>query len=61
MIVTTKNQKNNNIKTYRLDYGQIRLTNRAGVGISLYNLLKIGKNEIIINIEDENVDNQRRS
>lgn len=57
MIVTTKNQKNNNIKAYRLDHSQIRETNRAGVGISLYNLLKIGKNEVIINIEDENVDN----
>lgn len=57
MIVTTKNQKNNNIKTYRLDYSQVRLTNRSGVGISLYNLLKMGKNEIIINIEDEDVDN----
>lgn len=57
MIVTTKNQKNNNIKTYRLEKDQIRLTNRAGVGISLCNLLKIGKNEIIINIGDEDVDN----
>ena len=56
MIVTTKNQKNN-IKTYNLDEDQIRLTNRSGVGISLYNLLKIGKNEAIINIEDEDVDN----
>lgn len=57
MIVTTKNQKNNNIKTYRLEEDQIRLTNRSVKGISLYNLLKIGKNEVIINIEDENVDN----
>lgn len=57
MIVTTKNQKNNNIKTYRLEEDQIRLTNRSGVGISLYKLLKIGKNEIIINIEAEDVDN----
>lgn len=57
MIVTTKNQKNNNIKTYRLDHSQIRETNRAGVGTSLYNLLKIGKNEAITNIEDEDVDN----
>lgn len=57
MIVTTKNQKNNNIKTYNLDIRRIRETNRAGVGISLYNLLKIGKNEIIIGIEAEDVDN----
>ena len=57
MIVTTKNQKNNNIKTYRLDHSQIRETNRAGVRISLYNLLKIGKNEVIIGIEDEEMDN----
>ena len=57
MIVTTKNQKNNNIKTYNLDEDQIRLTNRSGVGISLYKLIKIGKNEAIINIEDEDVDN----
>ena len=57
MIVITKNQKNNNIKTYALDIRRIRETNRAGVGISLYNLLRIGKNEIIINIENEDVDN----
>lgn len=57
MIVTTKNQKNNNIKTYNLDEDQIRLTNRSGKGISLYNLLKIGKNEVIIGVEDEEMDN----
>ncbi len=57
MIVTTKNQKNNNIKTYNLDIRRIRLTNRSGVGIFLYKLLKIGKNEIIIGIEAEDVDN----
>lgn len=57
MTVTTKNQKSNNIKTYRLEEDQIRLTGRGVRGISLYNLLKIGKNEIIIGIEDEEVDN----
>lgn len=57
MIVTTKNQKNNNIKTYRLEENHIRLTGRGAKGISLYNLLKIGKNEVIIGIEDEEVDN----
>lgn len=57
MIVTTKNQKNNNIKTYRLDENRIKLTGRSGKGISLYNLLKIGKNEVVVNIEDEEMDN----
>lgn len=57
MIVTTKNQKNNNIKTYRLEEDQIRLTNRSGKGISLYNLLRIGRNEVIIGVEDEEMDN----
>ena len=57
MIVTTKNQKNNNIKTYRLEESKIRLTGRSGKGISLYNLLKIGKNEVIIGVEDEEMDN----
>lgn len=57
MIVTTKNQKNNKIKTYRLDENRIKLTGRSGKGISLYNLLKIGKNEVFVNIEDEEMDN----
>ena len=41
-------------KEYKLDTDLIRLTNRAGVGISLYNLLKIPKSEKIIEIQGEN-------
>lgn len=37
-------------KEYNLDTNLIRLTNRSGVGINLYNLLKIPKSEKIIKV-----------
>lgn len=52
IMVTTWNEKKQQSKVYIIeDEKLIRLTNRAGKGISLLNLVKAGKTEVITSVD----------
>lgn len=50
MSIVTETKKGEK-KVYEVNHKEIRLTNRAGVGVNLYNLYKIPKSEKILRVE----------
>ena len=50
MSIVTETKKSEK-KVYEVNHKEIRLTNRAGVGVNLYNLYKIPKSEKILRVE----------